>query len=133
MSDLAGNPEDRFSYYSFLVLHKIPDCGYTLNTKNIEFYGEVCRMIPELPFNECLICSAVLFTERSVSVEILDASDQYLWKFWMPHVFWTSIRGPVVDQKYACLINFLIKHAFEHVMLYNILKLEPLTSFTTCQ
>ena len=24
-----------------------------------------------------------------------------------------SIRGPVVDQKYACLINFSIRHAFK--------------------
>ena len=44
-----------------------------------------------------------------------------------------SIRGPVVDRKYACLINFPIRHAFEHVMLYTILKLKPSTSFTTCQ
>ena len=43
------------------------------------------------------------------------------------------IREPVVDQKYACLINFPIRHAFEHVMLYTILKLEPSTSFTTSQ
>ena len=44
-----------------------------------------------------------------------------------------SIRGPVVDQKYACLVNFPIRHAFEHVMLYTIFKLEPSPSFTTCQ
>ena len=28
-----------------------------------------------------------------------------------------SIRGPVIDQKYACLMNFQIRYAFEHVML----------------
>ena len=44
-----------------------------------------------------------------------------------------SIRGPVIDQTYACLINFLIKYAFEHVMLYTILKFEPLPCFITCQ
>ena len=42
-----------------------------------------------------------------------------------------SIRKPVVDWKYACLINFPIRHAFEHVILYTIFKLEPSTSFTT--
>ena len=26
-----------------------------------------------------------------------------------------SIRGPVVDHKYACLVYFPIRHAFEHV------------------
>ena len=31
----------------------------------------------------------------------------------------------MVDQKYACLVNFPIRHAFEHVMLYTIFKLEP--------
>ena len=44
-----------------------------------------------------------------------------------------SIRGPVVDQKYACLINFPIRHAFEHVVLYTNLEFEPSTSFTICQ
>ena len=36
-----------------------------------------------------------------------------------------SIRGPVVDQKYACSINFPIRHAPEHVMLNTIFELEP--------
>ena len=36
-----------------------------------------------------------------------------------------SIRKPVVDWKYACLINFPIRHAFEHEILYTIFKLEP--------
>ena len=35
------------------------------------------------------------------------------------------IRGPVIDQKYACFIDFPIRHPFEHVMLYTIFKLEP--------
>ena len=39
----------------------------------------------------------------------------------------------MVDQKYACLVEFPIRHAFEHVMLYTIFKLEPSPSFTTCQ
>ena len=37
----------------------------------------------------------------------------------------SNIRGPVIDQKYACLINFPIRHAFVHVMLYTLWKLEP--------
>ena len=44
-----------------------------------------------------------------------------------------SIREPMVDQIYACLLKFPIRHAFEHVMLYTIFKLEPSPSFTTCQ
>ena len=40
----------------------------------------------------------------------------------------------LIDQKYASLINFPIRHAFDFVKLYNILcKLEPLLCFTTCQ
>ena len=48
-------------------------------------------------------------------------------------VYRGSERGPVIYQKYACLINFLIRHAFEHVTLHNLWKLEPSPCFTTCQ
>ena len=34
-----------------------------------------------------------------------------------------SIRGPVNDQKYACLINFQIRHGLGHEMLHTLCKL----------
>ena len=39
----------------------------------------------------------------------------------------------MIDQKYACLINFPIIHTFEHVMLHTLCKLEPSPCFTTFQ
>ena len=44
----------------------------------------------------------------------------------------TKHKGTSDQSKYACLIKFQIRHAFEHVKLYNLCKLEPLQCFT-CQ
>ena len=45
-----------------------------------------------------------------------------------------SVRGPVINQKYACLINlinFQVMHAFELEMLHSQCK--PLPCLTACQ
>ena len=41
------------------------------------------------------------------------------------------LHRPVIDQKYACLINFPNRHAFNDVMSYTVCKLEPSLYFTT--
>ena len=49
------------------------------------------------------------------------------------HIYISSKRGPVIDQKYACLINFPSRHSFNRVMLYTLCKLILSLCFTTCQ